>query len=133
MKKYYIAKDKDGTVHLFWQKPYRDGDRWWIDVPDSIKEWTKGMDDYNSVIGYWMELEANDYPTLRWEDEPQECVVTELHPTYVVNCEHCGKEIRYKRSDIKESFCYQPSSGYEETFEYVICTHCGKSHFLNTF
>ena len=102
MKKYYIAKDKDGTVHLFCHKPHRDGNRWRIDVL-KLKEYTKGLGDYDSVIGYWMELEPNDYPTLRWEDDPQECVITELYPTYVANCEHCGKEIRYKRSDIKES------------------------------
>lgn len=70
----WIAKDKDGEVHLFYNKPYRDtvygGNFWTIDVPEEIKEYTKGWDHYDAIIGYWMKVDAEEYPNLKWEDEP---------------------------------------------------------------
>lgn len=81
----WIAKDKNGEVHLFYNKPYRDtvygGNFWTIDVPEEIKECTKGWDHYDAIIGYWMKVDADKYPNLKWEDEPIEVGIIELNAT----------------------------------------------------
>ena len=78
----WVAKDKDGEVHLFYNKPHRDNvfgsNSWTIDVPEEIKEYTKGWEHYDAIIGYWMKVNSEDYPNLKWEDEPIEVMVESL-------------------------------------------------------
>lgn len=77
----WIAKDKDGEVHLFYDKPHRDNvfgsNSWTIDVPEEIKEYTKGRKHNDAIIGYCMKVNSEDYPNLKWEHEPIEVVITE--------------------------------------------------------
>ena len=48
----YVARDKNGLLHVFEVKPIRCEDYWWD-------------------IDYWSaSIEHGDFPDLKWEDEP---------------------------------------------------------------
>lgn len=48
----YVARDKNGLLHVFEVKPIRFEDYWWD-------------------IDYWSaSIEHGDFPDLKWEDEP---------------------------------------------------------------
>ena len=57
----WVARDKDGSLHIFEVKPRRsaDGHQWWDR-------------DYQSTA-----LKSSDFPDLKWEDEPV-CVKLEI-------------------------------------------------------
>lgn len=60
----YIARDKDGMLNAFKDKPIREGFRWHWDY------------DINKSC-CWRPLNENGFPELKWEDEPKE--VDELY------------------------------------------------------
>ena len=50
----YVARNKNGNLGFFINKPERWREKFWSSVDDM-----------------WVDLDANDYPSLKWEDEPK--------------------------------------------------------------
>ena len=61
---FYVARDKDGSLFLYFGKPYRDGSIFKVDKHQYIY-YTGG-----SLAKFG--LNENDYDNLKWEDEPVE-------------------------------------------------------------
>ena len=64
---FYVARDKDGSLFLYFGKPYRDGSIFKVDKYQSIY-YTGG-----SLAKFG--LNENDYDNLKWEDEPIEVFI----------------------------------------------------------
>ena len=63
MEKFYIARDKDLTIKLYSEKPYK-SEEWWVGN-------TKG----NAVM-----LPEKSYPEVKWKDyEPYECTKDDMN------------------------------------------------------
>ena len=61
---FYVARDKCGSLFLYFDKPYREGDIFKADISQLI--FVTGSD--LSRFG----LNEKDYANLKWEDEPVE-------------------------------------------------------------
>lgn len=64
MNSIWIARDKNGRLNAFTEKPQRDETHW------------KPSTDYLTCFD-WNELEESWFPELNWEDEPIELVIKE--------------------------------------------------------
>ena len=64
---FYVARDKDGSLFLYFGKPYRDGNIFRVNKSQYIY-YTGG-----SLARFG--LNENDYKDLKWEDEPVEVFV----------------------------------------------------------
>ena len=59
----WVARDKNGTVWLYTNKPIRSSmfSRWNVDSENSLLHTNE-----------WMEIDRDLFPDLKWEDEPIE-------------------------------------------------------------
>lgn len=59
----WVARDKNGTVWLYTNKPIRSSmfSRWNVDTENSLFSTNE-----------WMEIDGDLFPDLKWEDEPIE-------------------------------------------------------------
>jgi hypothetical protein len=62
-----VARDKDGSLCLFYKKPYRSDNQWVINEIDE--------DDFG--FGKYMYLDKLLFPNLTWNDEPLEIELKE--------------------------------------------------------
>lgn len=117
MKNFWVARDKDGTLILYKGKPVRgslDKDKW------------------VSFGVHWenFEIDSSLFPDLKWEDEPVEVKLTKVDRHYI-QCDNCDRAFSFQSNEIiSGTFQPQPSSGYEEEYEYVICPYCRGKVYL---
>lgn len=63
----WIARDKDGRIHLFYDKPKRTGSFWL----------NRGYNVFHSLTGNKGQVEIDDYlyPEITFENSPKELIV----------------------------------------------------------
>ena len=107
----WIARDKDGTLKLFSEKPHRidnDDDMWlsFVWYPKNVHTCKR------------MHLNSSEFPNLKWEDEPMEVILlpkpTEetiktnpiYHDIYCLgynDCQHAEDEVSQKLNEFVQS------------------------------
>lgn len=111
----WIARDKDGSLTLFSEKPIRidNNDDMWLSFvwhPENVHTCKR------------MQLNSSKFSNLTWEDEPLECNL--IAAKRMKACPKCGKRIWYSSDDIHYDSCEQPSSGYVDEWEWIECPEC---------
>lgn len=122
----WIARNKDNSLFCFNSKPIRTDYNevgWHGWVPNYEEHSTIPINEA-MVCDSYMRLCESSFQQLKWEDEPEEIVISLKNPAIKHICCKCGKEFKYHREDIKEWNDCQPSSGYEYGTEYVNCPYC---------
>lgn len=71
----WVARDKDGELYLFIEKPLRMKVNWVKEVIGSLSN----RDDYSEVVRYVDKI--NGFENLTWEDEPVEVSLTIINKT----------------------------------------------------
>ena len=108
----WVARDKDGTLFIYQNFPIRKCISW------------------KSMIGGNMSIDKGLFPNLNWEDEPIEVELNNVY-RHFIQCDKCGKAFSYLLRDVHSfTMCVQPSSEYEEEFDYVNCPHCKSEVYI---
>lgn len=112
----WVARNKNGDLGLFTDKPFRYDDKVWC-----------------TKHGWYMRLDNDsygDFDDLKWDNEPIEVELNRVN-RHFTQCDKCGKAFSYLPRDVHSfTACLQPSSGYEDEFEYVICPNCKSEVYL---
>lgn len=115
----------------------------WLYITDKptrmSRAYNPNLDDMD-YTGCWlganssmMPIDDSLFPELKWEDEPIEVefTITKVNRQFI-KCNKCGQTFSYLPKDIKTmSICTQPSSEYEEDFNFVFCPHCNGKVYLD--
>lgn len=114
----WLTRNKNGFLTLWRIKPKREGDVW--------------VESQHILCGY-MAIEDDDIPlcsNVKWEDEPIEVELSNTNRRFI-QCDKCGKAFSYLPRDVHSfTVCLQPSSGYEDEYEYVNCPHCKSEVYI---
>lgn len=108
----WIARDKSGELHLWFNRPMKSAGKWISNDGDFL-------------------IDSELFPEITWEDsEPVEVGLYKINRHYI-QCDKCGKAFSYLDSDVETiEICTQPSSPYADEFEIVHCPHCKSEAFL---
>lgn len=67
----WVARDKNGTLHLWFNRPYRAYDYWFG------RQTQDGWNQKEEYIQNKHEIDSKLFPYLKWEDEPIEVSIIE--------------------------------------------------------